>query len=394
MQLGEVVQNEFGDVFFADINAQSFSHQSANTLFERYVFPRLESKERVYLIIGTDSGLLANAIEARFADDLGARQFIFIEHPSLLAHFGDLNFPSWLRVVSSETDIMTFLEKEYLQAIADNKLVLIESIALIDGHESYVAIKKHLSERITAYNYYRGARINVGNFNRAILRNLPFNIFPLEEYQGALNGMNAVVIGAGPSLDDSIEWIQKNKQNLVVFAVARVAKRLRDANIQVHFFLSVDPNLDSFFNSREMLKTDYQSILINNNHVNPSLLSQWQGHSIYFDPLYPWLQQDAGTIMSIGNTVTHFALGAAVILGAKSIYLAGVDMCYKGNKTHVGGSDENELGKYYITQRSSVKTYRNEWAETTLIFDQGRDHLANQVVFVIDILIILFVFII
>jgi hypothetical protein len=381
MQLGEVVENNFGDVFFSDINGDSFAQQSAHTLFEKYIFPRLETEDRVYLIVGTDSGLLANAIEQRFSNNLGKRRFIFIEHPDVLACFGQLRFPDWLRIVSSNQNIVDFILENYLEAVAEDKLILVQSIALTDGHLDYLALKKELSEALTAYQYERSGMIHSHNFNNAILHNLAHNVMPLQQFEQALQGMQAVVVGAGPSLDSSIEWIRNNQKNLVVFAVARVAKRLSDAGIKVNFFVSIDPSLDSFFNSRDMLKTDYPCILINDSHVNPNLLSQWRGQHLYFDVLYPWLPRDNKSIMSLGNTVTHFAVGAAVLLGAKAIYLAGVDMCYKGNQTHAGGSSENELGKYYISERPQVKTYRGEWADTTVIFEQGRVQLERQVAF-------------
>jgi hypothetical protein len=381
MQLGKVVENNFGDVFFSDINGNSFAQQSAHTLFEKYIFPHLETEDRVYLIVGTDSGLLANAIEQRFSNNLGKRQFIFIEHPDVLACFSQLHFPSWLRIVSGDKDIVDFISENYLEAVAEDKLILVQSIALIDGHIDYIAMKKTLLEALTAYKYERGSMINSDIYNNAILHNLAHNVMPLQQFEQALQGMQAVVVGAGPSLDSSIEWIRNNQKNLVVFAVARVAKRLSDAGIKVNFFVSIDPSLDSFFNSRDMLKTDYPCILINDSHVNPNLLSQWRWQHLYFDVLYPWLPRNNKSIMSLGNTVTHFAVGAAVLLGAKDIYLAGVDMCYKGNQTHAVGSSENQLGKYYISERPQVKTYRGEWSDTTIIFDQGREALARQVAF-------------
>lgn len=381
MQLGEVVENNFGDVFFSAINGDSFAQQSAHTLFEKYIFPRFETEDRVYLIVGTDSGLLANAIEQRFSGNLGKRQFMLIEHPDVLACFGQLHFPDWLRIVSSDQNIVDFILENYLEAVADDKLILVQSIALTDGHLDYVALKKALSEVLTAYQYERSSMINAHNFNNAVLHNLAHNVMSLQQFEQALHGMQAVVVGAGPSLDSAIEWMQNNQKKLVVFAVARVAKRLSDAGIKVNFFVSIDPSLDSFFNSRDMLKTDYPCILINDNHVNPNLLSQWRGQHLYFDVLYPWLAKDHNSIMSLGNTVTHFAVGAAALLGAKAIYLAGVDMCYKGSQTHAGGSSENELGKYYISERPQVKTYRGEWADTTVIFEQGREQLERQVAF-------------
>jgi hypothetical protein len=129
-----------------------------------------------------------------------------------------------------------------------------------------------------------------------------------------------------------------------------------------------------------MLSVDYPCCLINSHHVFPGLLSQWKGVSLYFGSLFPW-QEDVEPLMFMGNTVTHAALGAAVALGAETIYLAGVDFCFRDGNTHAQGSMENDFGKYYIAERTVVKTFAGQLAETSSDFNLGREAIEKQVAF-------------
>jgi hypothetical protein len=380
MQLGEVVKNEFGDVFFSGINGDGFAHQSAQSLFERYVLPLLEQDNALYIVCGTDSGLLFNWVEQRFTHHASAKQFLFIELSEVLTCFGQLSLPAQLRVLSADQDMTALLQTVYLDYVAREQVFLVPSLALIDQHPDYVQLNQHLSQQLTRYVYERTLLVYNYLYERNIIQNLPYNHYSIKQVAQTLVQSKALVIGGGPSLDASLDWIKANQSNLIIFAAARVAKRLAEVGIRVHFFVSIDPNEDSFFNSREMLQTSYPCCLINTNYVYPSLLSQWQGQRLYIGSRYPWLSTE-DDIFTLGNTVTHFALGAAVLLGARDIYLAGVDMCYRADQTHATGSAENDLGKYYIKERPQVTTYTGQLADTTVVFEEGRTLLAAQVAY-------------
>ena len=380
MDLTQVEQNQYGDVFFSNVNELSFRQQSAQVLFEQYIIPKIVNDDALYIIVGTDSGLLANYIEKKFSTDRKGRRFLFIELPDVLASFGALSFPEWIKVIDDTSQIHSLLENEYLNSTVNNNIISIQSISHIDGISDYIKLGKVVADFIANNFYDRYTKLNAIVFIRPVVYNIPYNINSVKDKENSLLGCHAVIVGGGPSLDDAIEWIVNNQENLIVFAVARVASRLALAGIKVHFFVTIDPSTESFSNSKDMLKTAYNTVLINLNHGNTSLVSQWQGKRLYLRSRYPWQEIESNEpIEYMGNTVTHFAVASAIILGAKSIYLAGVDMCYKGSQTHASGSAENELGKYYITQRPQVMTYNDELADTTVIFEEGRNYLQAQV---------------
>jgi hypothetical protein len=355
--------------------------QSAHLLFEKHIIPKLVEDDAVYVFIGTESGLLLDYIEKKFSIDRRGRRFLFIELTDIVSHFGGLSLPKWIKLIDDKNKIEFLLRSEYLDAVVVNKIITVPSIGCVDEINDYVKLEKDVSKLVKFYFNNRHESLNEINYIRPIAYNMIYNINSIQDKENALAGSHAVIIGNGHSLDDSIDWILENKEKLIIFAVARVASRLALAGIKVHFFVTIDPTIESFNNSKFVLETTYSSVLINLNHANENLVSQWQGERLYLRSLYPWqeIDNEDSFLLYMGNTVAHFALASAIILGAKSIYLAGVDMCFKDTQTHASGSAENELGSDYIFQKAKVETYQGALADTSIDFEIGRDYLQKQV---------------
>ena len=355
--------------------------QSAHLLFEKHIMPKLVEEDAVYVFIGTESGLLLEYIEKKFSTDRKGRRFLFIELTDVISHFGGVSLPKWIKLIDDTNKIEFLLRSEYLDSVVTNKIITVSSISFVDEINDYIKLEKDVSKLVKFYFNNRHESLNEINYIRPIAYNMINNINSIQDKENALAGSHAVIIGNGPSLDDAIDWILENKEKLIIFAVARVASRLALAGIRVHFFVTIDPTIESFNNSKFVLETNYPSVLINLNHANENLVSLWQGERLYLRSRYPWqeIANEDNLLLYMGNTVAHFAVASAIILGAKSIYLAGVDMCFKDAQTHASGSAENELGSDYILQKTKVETYQGVLADTSIDFEIGRDYLQKQV---------------
>ncbi len=355
--------------------------QSAHLLFEKHIMPKLVEEDAVYVFIGTESGLLLEYIEKKFSTDRKGRRFLFIELTDVISHFGGVSLPKWIKLIDDTNKIEFLLRSEYLDSVVINKIITVSSISFVDEINDYIKLEKDVSKLVKFYFNNRHESLNEINYIRPIAYNMINNINSIQDKENALAGSHAVIIGNGPSLDDAIDWVLENKEKLIIFAVARVASRLALAGIRVHFFVTIDPTIESFNNSKFVLETNYPSVLINLNHANENLVSLWQGERLYLRSRYPWqeIANEDNLLLYMGNTVAHFAVASAIILGAKSIYLVGVDMCFKDAQTHASGSAENELGSDYILQKTKVETYQGVLADTSIDFEIGRDYLQKQV---------------
>jgi hypothetical protein len=343
--------------------------------------PKLVEEDAVYVFIGTESGLLLEYIEKKFSTDRKGRRFLFIELTDVISHFGGVSLPKWIKLIDDTNKIEFLLRSEYLDSVVTNKIITVSSISFVDEINDYIKLEKDVSKLVKFYFNNRHESLNEINYIRPIAYNMINNINLIQDKENALAGSHAVIIGNSPSLDDAIDWILENKEKLIIFAVARVASRLALAGIRVHFFVTIDPTIESFNNSKFVLETNYPSVLINLNHANENLVSLWQGERLYLRSRYSWqeIANEDNLLLYMGNTVAHFAVASAIILGAKSIYLVGVDMCFKDAQTHASGSAENELGSDYILQKTKVETYQGVLADTSIDFEIGRDYLQKQV---------------
>ena len=106
------------------------------------------------------------------------------------------------------------------------------------------------------------------------MRNLTENQHNVSLLEDQFKDKTAVLIGAAPSLDQHIEWIQQNQKYLYIFTVSRLAQKLHNLGITPDFIVTVDPNIGSFYLGKEAFSFEEQSILIHSYHGNPQLVAQ------------------------------------------------------------------------------------------------------------------------
>lgn len=151
---------------------------------------------------------------------------------------------------------------------------------------------------------------------------------------------DAIIVAAGPSLDDSLEFLRKNKGKKTIIAVGTVFKKLLELGISPDMVVISDP-----------LKRTYQQIEGVEDQKVPLLLAitaywkfaaAYQGER-YLIPVKSVEELDNITekyedAWDIGGTVTYLALEAAVRFKAENIFLVGVDLAYPGGVTHATGT--------------------------------------------------------
>ncbi|MEA1988095.1 MAG: 6-hydroxymethylpterin diphosphokinase MptE-like protein [Pseudomonadota bacterium] len=363
-------QNAYGESYFEELNGKTFASSSSKTVFERYFKDAFEVEYQLYLVVGTDSGLLPRFLSDKYQDNRKGRKFVFIEQPQVMEQLDFSDLPDWMTVVSSEQN-MKDLSADWIDYMMTKRLGLYKSIAIMDEHsEEAVDFWNEVKDQYSRLQFSDLANNHSRPFVEAQLKNYPRNNFPIRNFKERLKGKSAIVIGGGPSLDKLVGWIKENRDDFFIFAVGRVSKRLHKEGLVPDFIVSVDPHELSYDNSKQMFFFADHSILLSCFHMAPRLLSQWSGAASYFGELYPW-EEASGNSTSPGPTVLHGALVQAAFLGCREIYLAGADLCFYEGKTHVSGSAEEEVGKLSIQNTSKVMTYSGDEAETDIPFAQG-----------------------
>lgn len=341
----ELTQNKFGESYFPEVNRLSFEKNASDDVLAPHYESLLNEEEALFIVVGSDSGLLYQYIQEHIRHKHS--QFVFIDFDEVIeaAQLAGDNKEVWegqVRLVNQDFELIR-LTAEFNSYIMRRRIHLIKSLAVMDSEPNtpYADLWEQIEVKFVSY---LRSEFNVQSnkvFEEQRLLNAVDNWVPAVEIDKSLEGREAIILGGGPTLDDAIDWVRENQDKLIVFAAARIAKRLEREGILVDFFVTVDPFPWNFDNSKVVLGASDYSILAHSFHAQHRLLSQWNGLAIYMGEKYAWSDENAKTnIDTLGPTVTNSALHLACSLGATRVFFSGVDFCYAGGLTHESSSDE------------------------------------------------------
>ena len=142
------------------------------------------------------------------------------------------------------------------------------------------------------------------------------------------SGKTAALLGGGPSLDDMIPWVREHQHDLVIIAVSRICRRLREAGITPHIVVSIDPTEFSFDISKEFLDLDPRSSSPTPT-TSPSRCSRSGVAAASFSTAAtPGSTDEDENISAAGPTVTNTGFALAMAMGFSTIVFAGIDLCH------------------------------------------------------------------
>jgi hypothetical protein len=183
------------------------------------------------------------------------------------------------------------------------------------------------------------------------LKNLQRTFYEIKETP--LKNQLALIIGAGPSLKQSIHEIKKVQESVYIFASLRSAEYLVLNGVIPDFIGVIDPDemieihqeiikeIPWFFSlaaSKDQIKECVYPIYI-------SLLS--------YDPILQCLERKAGLNqipIDGGHHVCSFLSSVAIQLGCSSIFLYGVDLCYQDQQKYFFQQKTSSIGELLQVQ--------------------------------------------
>ena len=363
--------NSFGDRNLYDVNRSLFNQVGADNIFRRRFGDRLFDKDSLTVVIGTDSGLLPRYIQQQGVPD-GSR-YLFIELDQLLPTIDDAvtGLDEHIHLVGQSGLIDALKPVNFADYANIGAVRLIESLGATDAFiGDYRDLVADIRRQLDGVLWAHGVQLSNPSFVRRQLEDLIEHHVPAQVLRNTFSGKTAALLGGGPSLDDMIPWIREHQQALVIIAVSRICRRLRDAGITPHIVVSIDPTEFSFDISKEFLDLDPKVVLAHANHVAFPLLAQWHGRSVFLDRRYPWVsKEEADNISAAGPTVTNTGFALAMAMGFGTIVFAGIDLCHSvEGYTHARGSNEFDAGPKLGVASMRVTTNSGRMAETTADF--------------------------
>ncbi|WEJ63366.1 motility associated factor glycosyltransferase family protein [Thiomicrorhabdus lithotrophica] len=369
--LSDVQENKFGEKYFSEINHLAFETLSSDVIFNKLYSNLLDKEEHLYIIVGTDSGLLFKHFQNKeLPKNL---KLIFVEFSEVIQATGLLESGTelWEGNVRLVTPDFNFgrIGSAFNSYVLRRKIDLIKSLGVIDA-QSNSAYRELWTQMEVAFNAFRRSEFNAQStrvFEIERVLNAADNIIPVRELANTLQGRDVVVLGGGPTLDDSIDWLRENQHRLVIFAAARIAKRLINESIVADFYVTVDPFDWSFDNSKSVMACADESVLIHSFHAQHKIVSQWNGLATFSGARYGWkVEGELPNIETPGPTVTNSAMHIACSLGANRVFLSGIDFCFAHGLTHESGSEEAKVADTFgFNTRAKLEDNAGNLTETS-----------------------------
>ncbi len=323
-------------------------------------------------ILGCGLGYLAYQIWIK--SDKSARIVIYEDDKEMIEYADQFGVLSWID--PSRITFITHSDKEtMLQEFCKQYYRNSESIYISDWK---------------AGNYYSGKNgdlIDSIDFNQRTIRtnekkwkinereNLKRNPRNINEFfkDYDFEGKDCVLVSAGPSLDDCIDYLKGEADTKIVIAVNTVLRRLEKENItpDVVVMLADDDSLSEHIEGVEEA------------FANTPLIMPLSGSrtftSLYRGPIYAIEDKEiiSSNKWNFSGTVTSLALNLAYILKSRHIYLIGSDLAYTGGRNFSKGVAHDEYSG--MTDGIWVKSTDGGKVQTNNLYNSFRRILESQI---------------
>jgi hypothetical protein len=185
-------------------------------------------------------------------------------------------------------------------------------------------------------------------FGRLWVRNLAKNLKVSASCPGVssvsslFKGIPALVLAAGPSLDDVLPSLPRLAERMVLVCVDTALRSVLRTGVQPDFVLVVDPQ---YWNASHLDRCHApRSVLVTEAAVWPSVLRFSSSRIIQCSSMYPlgrYVEDRLGTAkgsLGAGGSVATSAWDLARVMGCTPIYMAGLDLSFPEARTHARAS--------------------------------------------------------
>jgi hypothetical protein len=206
--------------------------------------------------------------------------------------------------------------------------------------------------------------------------------------QNRFSGVPALVMAAGPSLDEVLPHLKALKERMLIVAVDTSYRFCKNQGVEPDFLVSVDPQ---YWNSRHLdwLELE-QTVLVSESSAYPRIFRSGGKEAEVilfvssFFPLGKYIEEIIGQrgLIGAGGSVATAAWDVCRYLGCPSIYMAGLDLGFPGKRTHSRGAFFEESMHTYSCRLSPAEQmifrYLHQAVPTALPNNQGGRTLTDR----------------
>lgn len=167
---------------------------------------------------------------------------------------------------------------------------------------------------------------------------------------------NFLIVAAGPSLQNILPYIKQLKEKMIIVCVETALHSLLKNDVEPDFIILTDPQYYAYRHIAGLKAKN--SILIAPLSVHPAVF-RFECKKLFLctDQFFISQHFEKKTKpfgdLGAGGSVASSALNLCVLLQAKNIYIAGLDLSYPKNQTHIKGSSAEQN---FLKQSQRLKT--------------------------------------
>ena len=323
---------------------KTFQSRNWEALLDRWLEGIAFKRNAVYALSGFGDGSPARALLDRLPDD----SYLFCQEKDVESFRSKADAQSTLELLE---DPRFFLGLGELDQDCFESLSRMPTLEIQDAHPMVFAplyneapdfYGSFFAEFAKSFDYWRklyGTNVTAaGRWQANTLANAPIliNAPDIGALEGAFRGCTLILAAAGPSLDESLEFIRANRDRCLVVAVNSSFRALRNAGITPHFVLAADPYdyTDRGFRGMSAEGT----LLICPFIVCPKVVERFAGRIFTWSKnhlLASYLRLKAGE--SLGTeilewgTVSACVFDIAKLFGCARVIFAGQDLAAKSD---------------------------------------------------------------
>ena len=169
-----------------------------------------------------------------------------------------------------------------------------------------------------------------------------------------------ILVAAGPTLENVLGKIKECAGKAVIVCVETALHALLKEGIQPDFIVITDPQYYAYRHIAGLAASD--SILICPLSVHPAVFRFKCRKIILCSEMFPvssYFESKLGAFgdLGAGGSVASSAWNLCRLLGARNIYLAGLDLSYPAGQTHIKGSSAEEV---FLSGANRLSTMQNK----------------------------------
>lgn len=206
-------------------------------------------------------------------------------------------------------------------------------------------------------------------FGSRWVRNLVSNLDAIIDLPGiaaltdCCRGFPALLVAAGPSLDEALPNLGEISKRCVVITVDTALRAVLETGVDPDFVVVVDPQ---YWNARHLDRCPApRSALITESAVYPSVLRAPFSRRFLCSSLFPlgrFVEDavDPKGELGAGGSVSTSAWDFARIIGARPLWVAGLDLSFPGLKTHFKGAlfEERTHAEALKTNSGELRSFK------------------------------------